>query len=79
MPKPKVTPADLRARRTRQEEWRAFRRDHLFSQRRLAEHLGVSIRTVQYVESAAHTPIAAIQSKFETLKALHSLNGRRAA
>lgn len=78
MPKLKVAKAGLRARVTRREEWRAFRRKNLFSQKRLAEHLGISIRSVQNVEGAHFTPIPAVLSRFATLKAMFANSGRRA-
>ncbi len=69
MPKPQVTATDLRARRKRQEEWREFRKQALFSQRKLAEVLEVSIRTIQNIESASHTPLSSTLSRFRAVKA----------
>jgi len=79
MPKPAVTAADLRARRKRQDEWREFRKEALFTQTKLAERLEVSVRTVQNVEAGKFTPVPSTLRHFEALKAMFGRNGRRAA
>jgi DNA-binding XRE family transcriptional regulator len=72
MPQPKPTREDIKLRKLRAEEWRAFRRDCLLTQRRLADILNISRRTVQQVEAAKVNPhrvtllrFAACRSKFE--------------
>lgn len=51
-------------RRQRAEEWRRFRRDNLFSQRRFCEVLGIARRTLQQIEMARITPHPATLRKF---------------
>jgi DNA-binding XRE family transcriptional regulator len=49
--------AELTERQERAEAWKQFRRDHLFTQRKLAEALGnISRRTIQQVEAGNITP-----------------------
>lgn len=64
------TTGTIRQRRAR--EWKQFRRDHLFTQERLAEVLGVSRGTVQNVERQLHDPMAQLEGKFRALKAKHA-------
>ncbi len=45
------TKKDRTKQRAIAKEWKAFRAKYLFTQQHLAEALGVSRRTVQYVES----------------------------
>ena len=52
MSRSKPTEEDLKDRDSRREEWRKFRKDHLFTQVKLAEVLGLSRRTVQLIEAA---------------------------
>jgi len=59
-------------RQRRAKEWKQFRRDHLFTQERLAEVLGVSRGTVQNVERERHDPMAQLESRFRALKAKHA-------
>lgn len=70
-----MAPSKAQAARHREirKEWRAFRRDHLFTQKQLAEQLGVSRRAVQYVEAPAPKraclPSRTTQDRFRVLKA----------
>jgi DNA-binding XRE family transcriptional regulator len=48
---PPVAAADRKQARARGEEWKQFRRDFLFSQNALADHLRCSRRTVSAIES----------------------------
>jgi DNA-binding XRE family transcriptional regulator len=43
--------ADEKEREGRRQEWVKFRHDNLFTQRRLAEIIGIARRTVQMIES----------------------------
>ena len=63
---------EMEERQARANEWKAFRKDHLFTQTALAEALGISRRTVQYVERAEYTP------QPETIGAMRSLMARHA-
>jgi DNA-binding XRE family transcriptional regulator len=72
MPKPAVTDEELKEREVRSQEWRAFRKDHLFTQVRLAEVLGMSRREVQLIEKGKVSPIQNTLRKFLALKAKYS-------
>jgi DNA-binding XRE family transcriptional regulator len=72
MPRPKPTSRDISDRKVRATEWKEFRRDYLFTQKRLADIVGVSRRTIQKIEAAIVTPhpdtlrlFRAIQKKYE--------------
>lgn len=67
----KLDREQLQERARRAKEWTTFRRDFLFSQRRLAEIVGCSRRTVVSVESGAVTPHADLLLRFHH-KILHS-------
>lgn len=69
MSKPAITKADLAERVKRQTEWREFRKANLYSQRKLAERLEISLRTIQHVEAARYTPLQSTLRRFECLKA----------
>lgn len=45
------TKAQVRELEKLRREWVGFRQAHLYTQGRLAEELGISKRTVQYIES----------------------------
>jgi hypothetical protein len=77
MAKPKPTEKDLRKRKTRAKEWRAFMKDHLFTEVKLAEVLGISRRDVQYIKAGLVTPHPKTLQDFAVLKASHE--GRRVA
>jgi hypothetical protein len=51
-PRPKATPEEVKASRRRALEWKSFRRDFLFSQASLADHLKCGIRTIAAIEHA---------------------------
>lgn len=78
MPKPRASLDDLQARRRRRFEWRSFRQEHLFSQKKLAEVLKVSLRTVQGTEGAESTPIASTLRSFAELKNRYERERQRA-
>jgi DNA-binding XRE family transcriptional regulator len=73
-PKPPAPPPDtgemdeLQLREVRASEWKLFRRDNLFTQRRLAEIVGVSRRTIQLVEGAHITPHPQTLRRFEVFR-----------
>ncbi len=79
MPRPKPTPEDLKERVVRARMWKKFRKDYKFSQKKLAEAIGISRRTVQMVESVGDrrlgnppetgvTPLTKTIRMFEILK-----------
>ena len=51
--------------------FRAFRRRHLMTQKRLAELLGISLRTVQFIEGGYVKPTYSTVGKFRALQARH--------
>lgn len=70
------TKEQLARQRSIAKEWIRFRTKHLFSQQKLAETLGISRRTVQYVESGKGQnpdwpciPADVTLRKFDALKA----------
>jgi DNA-binding XRE family transcriptional regulator len=71
MARPKPTEDDLMAREARIVEWRKFRKDHLFTQVKLAEVLGLCRRTVQLIEKGKVTPLPSTQRLFNALKVKH--------
>jgi DNA-binding XRE family transcriptional regulator len=72
MSRSKPTEEDLKDRDSRREEWRKFRKDHLFTQVKLAEVLGLSRRTVQLIEAGKVCPFPDTLRKFLALKAKYS-------
>lgn len=69
MPKPKPTEEDLKDRQTRRQEWTRFRKEFLFTQTKLADVLGISRRTVQFIEAGELTPLTSTLRRFNALKA----------
>ncbi len=65
------TKADKARKKRIAREWSAFRQEHLYSQVKLAQVLGISRRTVQYVEAedGGPMPSASTLSQFQALKA----------
>lgn len=55
-------------RERRADEWRLFRRNHLFTQRHLADITGISRRTLQLIEAARITPQPTTLRKFMLYK-----------
>lgn len=68
MPRPKPDENDLKVRVVRQREWCAFRTQYLFSQKKLAEVLGISRRTVQQIEAGRISPHQETLRLFSRLK-----------
>jgi DNA-binding XRE family transcriptional regulator len=69
---PTLERGQLRARERRAKEWVDFRRNYLFSQRKLAERLGCARRTIVSIESATTTlPHAELPQKFADLRRKH--------
>ncbi len=71
MPRRKPNAKDLEAREVLAREMKDFRRDNLFTQKRLAEVLELSRRTIQMVEIGAITPHPATIQAFRDLAAKH--------
>jgi DNA-binding XRE family transcriptional regulator len=58
-------------RRERAEQWKMFRRDYLFTQKRLADIVGISRRTVQQIEAGAVTPHSTTLRRFAVFRKKH--------
>jgi DNA-binding XRE family transcriptional regulator len=65
---------DAKERKKRANEWRMFRRNNLFTQKRLAEIVGVSRRTIQQIENMHITPRPQTLRRFIDLKKKHDIN-----
>src|SRR5438552_18924389 len=61
----------LSERTVRARQWRRFRRDKYFTQKRLASVLGIHVQTVKQIESGRVQPRAETLHKFEVLKEKH--------
>jgi DNA-binding XRE family transcriptional regulator len=68
---------DAEQRQQRAEEWKMFRRNNLFTQKRLAEVVGISRRTIQLVEYGAITPQPQTLRRFIKLKRKYDINAQR--
>jgi citrate lyase synthetase len=71
MSKPKPTKTDMKKRKERAAEWRAFMRDLPITEKKLAECLGISRRTVQYIKACKVTPHSNTVMVFKAFKAKH--------
>ena len=60
----KFDKAEQQERQKHAARWLQFRRDYLFTQTKLAEALGISRRTLQYIEAGAVTPTLTHQAAF---------------
>jgi DNA-binding XRE family transcriptional regulator len=60
---------DSKQRRMRAQEWKLFRKNNLLTQRRLAENLNVSRRTIQQIEGGYINPHAETLRRFTTYRA----------
>lgn len=69
MPAQTPTPdkAEMRERQKHARRWLELRKSYLFTQEALAAALGVSRRTVQYVEAGRAVPWLSTQAKFRDL------------
>jgi DNA-binding XRE family transcriptional regulator len=63
-----------KSRMKRADEWKQFRGQFLFTQRRLADIVGISRRTIQQVEGAKITPHPDTLLLFEAFKMKHEAN-----
>jgi DNA-binding XRE family transcriptional regulator len=69
MPRRKPNAKDLAAREVLAEEMKSFRRDNLFNQKKLAEVLELSRRTIQMIEGGSITPHPGTIKAFKDLAA----------
>ena len=63
-----------KVRKERANEWKRFRQDYLFTQRRLAGIVGISRRTIQQIEGAKITPHNDTLRLFAAFKKRHEEN-----
>jgi len=70
----KLDKEDSKQRVKRAEDWRMFRRNNLFTQKRLAEIVGISRRTLQKVESGYITPHPQTLRRFAAFKRKYDVN-----
>jgi DNA-binding XRE family transcriptional regulator len=75
----KPSARELNEREKRASEWRAFRKNFLYSQRLLAQLLGVCRRTVQMIETGRVSPQVGTLRAFRDLRAKHERDQREAA
>ena len=73
MPRPKTTSEDVEDRRALAQEVKAFMREKLFTEIKMAEALGVSRRTIQMIKAGKVTPTLTTRRKWETLRAKYTL------
>lgn len=59
---------ETKTRRRRANQWRRFRQDHQFTQKRLADIVGISRRTVQQIEAGNINPHPITLRRFLTFK-----------
>jgi len=74
MPRLKASSEEIEERKKRAVKWRDFMKDNLFTEKKLAETIGVSRRTVQMVRAGKVTPHKDTLHKFETLVAKYERN-----
>ncbi len=67
----KVSEGEKAERKLRAEEWKRFRQTSLITQRKLAERLGLSRRTIQQIEAAQVTPHISTLRRFDSFRQLH--------
>jgi DNA-binding XRE family transcriptional regulator len=67
VPRPKPTSEDIERRKIRAKEWVDFRFNYLFTQKQMADVLGVSRRTIQMIEAGLVTPHPKTIRLFEAL------------
>ena len=75
-PKREIDPDLTKEMQDRGREWLRFRLENLFSQMYLAETIGISRRTLQYIETAKLIPQAATIAKFEILRGKYEAEGK---
>jgi DNA-binding XRE family transcriptional regulator len=65
---------EVKLRKVRAQEWKMFRRNNLFTQKRLAEMIGVSRRTIQQIENMHITPHPQTLRQFANYKRKFDIN-----
>lgn len=71
MPRPAPTDGDIELRKRRAQEMKHFMKEHLFTEIKLADVLGVSRRTVQMIKAGKVTPTPSTLHKWEALLKSH--------
>jgi DNA-binding XRE family transcriptional regulator len=65
---------DLKQRKARARDWKMFRRNNMFTQKRLSEIAGICRRTIQLVENGYVTPHPLTLRRFDDLKRKYKAN-----
>ena len=65
---------DQKKRLKRAKEWKKFRDENLFTQKRLADIIGVSRRTIQQIEAGRITPHPTTLRLFAVFKRKFDIN-----
>jgi DNA-binding XRE family transcriptional regulator len=68
------TGEDQKQRKERANEWKLFRRDNLLTQKRMAEEIKISRRTIQLVEGGFITPQPETLRRFEVFRRKYKLS-----
>jgi DNA-binding XRE family transcriptional regulator len=79
MSRPKPNTDDLKKRKKRAAEWKQFRKNFLFTQKKLADTMADSVgaisrRTIQQIEAAKITPHPSTLRLFAIFKKKHESN-----
>jgi hypothetical protein len=77
MPRLHPTEKELEQREKRAKVWKKFMEDNLFTEKRLAETIGVSRRTVQMVKAGLVTPHKNTLHLFDSLKSKYDKERKR--
>lgn len=70
------TTRDMAERKKRAKEWKEFRKNHLFTQKKLAEVLGISRRTIQMIENSRVSPKMTVLGSMRTLQTKYNQEGQ---
>jgi DNA-binding XRE family transcriptional regulator len=70
---------DEKLRKARADDWRYFRTKNMLTQRRLADILGISRRTVQQIEGGHIDPHSKTLRLFEAFKRKYDINAEISA
>jgi DNA-binding XRE family transcriptional regulator len=69
-----VSAEEREERKSRARDWKTFRKTFLFTQKFLADTVGISRRTIQEIEAGNITPHPATLRTFHTFRMKHESN-----
>jgi len=75
-PKREISAKIIKEMQTLSREWKRFRTSNLLSQKKLAENIEVSRRTIQDIEAGKILPQAGTLAKFERLREIYENEGK---